>query len=571
MNVIIREYLASLKERGELDVMIPDLLSQMGLEVFSKPGIGGRQYGVDVAAYGSIDDSSPKVYLFSIKGGDLDRKDWNSGSPQDLRPSLDEILDVYIPTHMPAEYRSKPVEICICFGGDLKETVRLNISQYEDKNTSDGITFSEWGGERLSRLIDDYLLREELLPDEFRSLFRKSLAFLDQPDIAYKNFSKLLKVIISDETKGKKDATTKVRQLHLCLWVIFAWSRKENNLESAYQAAELTLLNTWEICKPFLGKTNKLAVSVKSTFLHVQNLYMIINIEFMEKVVIPYANKRYALSNAIRSTCLVDINLKLFDILSRTAMCGIWLQWNKQMFKKLNLNLNLNIEIDKYTKVIKELINNNPMLLSPYKDEHSIDICITAWFLGVSSPNHEFIKQWFSALVQFCRFNFDIHGRYPCILKSYSELIEHPLAKTNEYREKVTAGSVLYPMIAAFSAVFGFDEVYKEIQDFQKESLRHCNFQLWYPDDSSESFFYTNKDIHGMTLHPIHINQKIEDFLDQVLNECHATSYFKDMSPNHHGMWPLILLGCRHYRLPVPMHFLESFIDDENSNNECTQ
>ena len=37
MKLMIRQYLASLKERGELDALLPDLLSQMGLEVFLKP------------------------------------------------------------------------------------------------------------------------------------------------------------------------------------------------------------------------------------------------------------------------------------------------------------------------------------------------------------------------------------------------------------------------------------------------------------------------------------------------------------------------------------------------------
>ena len=64
----------------------------MGLNVFSRPSIGGRQYGVDVAAFGKIENKIEKVYLFSIKAGNLDRKAWNSGNPQDLQPSLDEII-----------------------------------------------------------------------------------------------------------------------------------------------------------------------------------------------------------------------------------------------------------------------------------------------------------------------------------------------------------------------------------------------------------------------------------------------------------------------------------------------
>lgn len=55
MKLILKQYLSSLKEREELDALLPDLLSQMGLNVFSRPGRGTRQDGVDVAAFGSID------------------------------------------------------------------------------------------------------------------------------------------------------------------------------------------------------------------------------------------------------------------------------------------------------------------------------------------------------------------------------------------------------------------------------------------------------------------------------------------------------------------------------------
>lgn len=43
MKLIIKEYLASLKERDELDAVLPDLLSQLGLNVYSRPARGTRQ------------------------------------------------------------------------------------------------------------------------------------------------------------------------------------------------------------------------------------------------------------------------------------------------------------------------------------------------------------------------------------------------------------------------------------------------------------------------------------------------------------------------------------------------
>ena len=170
MRLVIRQYLETLKERGELDVMLPDLLSQMGLEVFLSPGIGTRQLGVDVAAVGSINGSEDTVYLFSIKSGDLSRKEWSSGNPQDLRPSIEEIVEQFIPQRMPPEHKLKPIEICLCFGGEVKEDVRPDVTAFENKVESreSNLKFSEWNGDRLADLIEKHFLREELLPRESR-------------------------------------------------------------------------------------------------------------------------------------------------------------------------------------------------------------------------------------------------------------------------------------------------------------------------------------------------------------------------------------------------------------------
>jgi hypothetical protein len=94
MKLVFRQYLASLKERKELDAVLPDLLSELGYTVISRPTIGTRQYGVDAAAVGRDADGRRKLFLFSIKQGDLTRADWD-GSPQALRSSINDILDVH--------------------------------------------------------------------------------------------------------------------------------------------------------------------------------------------------------------------------------------------------------------------------------------------------------------------------------------------------------------------------------------------------------------------------------------------------------------------------------------------
>lgn len=94
MKLLLKDYLASLRERGELEAVVPDLLCELGFHVYSRPSVGTRQYGVDMAAVGTYDDGVKKVFLFSMKAGNLTRTDWNS-TLQSLRPSLDEIKDHY--------------------------------------------------------------------------------------------------------------------------------------------------------------------------------------------------------------------------------------------------------------------------------------------------------------------------------------------------------------------------------------------------------------------------------------------------------------------------------------------
>lgn len=107
MKLIIKQYLSSLKERSELDVILPSLLSQMGLNVFARPIRGTNEYGVDIAAVGKINQDKECVYLFSVKSGNLTRSTWHSGATdQTLRPSLESILDSYIPHRLPLNIKT---------------------------------------------------------------------------------------------------------------------------------------------------------------------------------------------------------------------------------------------------------------------------------------------------------------------------------------------------------------------------------------------------------------------------------------------------------------------------------
>ena len=88
MKLLVRQHLQGMKERGELDVLLPLLLSELGYEIVHHPRIGGRQAGVDVVAVGPDPDAegAKSLLLFVIKAGDVGRADWD-GTLQAVRPS----------------------------------------------------------------------------------------------------------------------------------------------------------------------------------------------------------------------------------------------------------------------------------------------------------------------------------------------------------------------------------------------------------------------------------------------------------------------------------------------------
>lgn len=559
MKLVIRQYLASLKERGELDALLPDLLSQMGLEVFLKPGIGSRQYGVDVGAYGKLsEDSENKVYLFSVKSGDLDRKDWDGGNPQDLRPSINEIIDVFIPSRIPAEYKDQSIEICLCFGGAVKEEVRANVSLFLEKQTTGELSFSEWNGDRLAALIEQHMLREELLPENCRGLLRKSLAMIDEPDISIKHFSQLAISLTKTNDLKPKQILTGIRQLYLCLWILYSWCREEDNLESAFLSAEFTLLNAWEAAKFAFEKKNKVAIATLTTLDSIFRLNLQISHQYIEEKVIPHAGNLYALSHAVRPSCAVDVNLKLFDVLGRLALSGCWSYWYlEQLSEDNDESARFFAEaVANYQETIKKLIVNNPILFTPYKDDQAIDLVLALWFLSLDPKHWRDINSWLVNMTREVFQMFRIHDKYPTTIRSYAELIEHPVDKTVEYRKSVTKGSILYPYISAFSAIMGFEEPYKTIKRIKEEFLPHCNFQVYFFDETSEEHFYRFDKMHGATLSDANVTEEPSDFLEQLVNECEESNKLYEMSAFKYSFWPIILTGCRHYRLPVPMHFI---------------
>lgn len=568
MKLVIREYLASLKERDELDAVLPDLLTELGFTVYSRPARGTRQYGVDVAAVGPGEDGIRRVHLFSVKSGDLDRNEWNTASPQSLRPSLDEILDHYIASRIPPEYARLPIAICLTFGGAIDEQVRAEVTGYMTRNTTPKISFEEWNGDRLAQVILDGILREELLPAPQRSHLRKAVAMVEEPDIALDHFQRLLRAVADQPGATPAGRLSQARLINICLWIMFVWAREADNVEAPYRASELALLEVWQLFKADIARTSKSGEAASLALNELAELHFTIWDALFEDKILPAAEIRHAISTAVESHAALDINLKLFDLVGRLALRGLWLVWQLSPATGPVVLANDYLDtlpalisdttqatvnqIDRLIEAMMAIVSNNRALLSPIGDWQAIDIGLAFTLLACRPGAHGAIDQWAEELAKHSMFAFKTHGCYPITSRSYWDLVDHPSERSDEYRTQSTEGSILYPLLATWSAARGEQALFDEIAKFSEDALAHCTFQTWFPDADSEDNLYLNRESHGAALAGIPVTEGTRDALDFILAEAKTNKHFDQLTAVKLGHWPIVLTACRAHRLPVP-------------------
>lgn len=554
MKLLIRDYLASLKERDELDAILPDLLSELGFTVYSRPRRGTLQRGVDIAAVGEDEGGERKVFLFSVKQGDLTRQDWDNGTPQALRPSLNEIRDVYIPNRIPARYKDFKIVICLAFGGDVHEQVRELLTGYIGDNTTEWITFDEWNGDKIAGLILKGILREELLPKSMRSYFQKAVAMVDEPDVSYEHFMRLARDLCKAGAVSVKARVRAARQLNICLWILFVWARDIGNLEAPYRASELALLSAWELLRPTIDKKSREATSLSQVLYQLIELHTAIATGFLTEKVIPHVHLYGGISMSIGSRSSLDVNLALFEVLGRIGLAGLWLHWGGERGDQENRET-MQRWVEQLCQAGLALIRNNPTLCLPITDRQGTDIALFLQLWLVSGLGAVDVISWLQEMARRLDFTIRTRGRYPSSASDYRELAEHPRDRSDDYFKEATSGSTVIPLLAVWLQALGQVDDVEMLNTLVREKLEHCTLQLWMPDATSETALVIGGSNHGRALCDLPLGAGGHQLLATIAEACRMDTAFEELSPIKTGFWPVILVACRHYQLPVPPGF----------------
>ena len=552
MKLIFTQYLASLRERGELDVILPDLLSEMGLHVLSRPMRGTRQHGVDVAAVGKVEKGEKCLYLLSIKPGDLKRTDWDYG-PQALRQSLNEILDAYIPSHIPTAFRHLPIIIVPCIGGEMREDVQENVIGFTEDNSSENVSFEIWTGDTLAGHLLTGVLGADALPDSWRSDLRKSIALVDEPQESFSYFRRFVTNVADAFGTNAKSRLTALRQIHIALWTLYVWSRDVDNTEGAYLSSELAILIGWSLARDNFEGTSKLDRQLRDSIVLLITLHCRIADHYIDNCVVPYAQALHGLSSRVPSSHYLDVNLRLFKTVARLAARGLWILEGTKLARQLdqqNSHQNSQSILQGFGKLIRDIIANNPILCTPISDWQAEEINVTCLFLHRIGWT-ALIKSWIEQISRATMFAYQTHQAYPCVYKEYQDLVGHP-RDGSEYRSQATAASRLLPTLAVWASIVNDTDTLECLSEFAKGPYTHSALQVWFPGSDTEAHLYRGNRAHGLSAINVQLPSSRDEMLSQIAIMCSQEMPLSKLSAMKPGFEPLIIVASLHHGVPVP-------------------
>lgn len=564
MKLVIREYLSMLKESRELDTLLPDLLLSMGITPLSKAQVGVRQYGVDVAGVGpDLDDNSiDKLFLFTIKQGDFSRKIWDDGSPQAIRPSLNEIIDVYIPGHIDEEHKKLPKKVVVCCGGDLKQDIENNWRGYKNNHTKSGdLEFDLWDGNKLTLLIENFLLDEYLFPQLVQKHLRKTIALVDQNENEPRYFYQLIEEILfqGNLPKEKKKNAERKRQKALCLLdlslnIVFYWCQEADNLKPALLCAERAVLRNWDWMRQnelFDCKvTNEKFTQLFFTYL---------------KVTGAYANK-------LRSHCIVrdglfgygadelEYPLRTFEVIGILGVLGM-VFWNlSTITRDEQLCKRYEEQMQAVAQMLAALIENNPPAFAPRYDGHVIDIALGLFTLIAAGYINQ-AARWVKELSHHIIFAYQIGKYFPIASDNYNDLIALEVGLAPP-KEKLMELSTLLPMLAGWYAVLNLADDYKAFQEAMTRTFNKISLQLWFPDENTDNHLYSTNAGYasGFTFHPFRLPESFDDLKNYIIRLREEYKDFDNISCVTRGWFVIGLIASRHFRTPIIPAYWQNYL-----------
>ncbi|NMQ30322.1 hypothetical protein E4Q23_22720 [Candidatus Accumulibacter phosphatis] len=526
----------------------------MGYVPLVKPQAGTRQFGVDFPAAGkSVKDGADELLLFVIKQGDIGRQQW-SGGQNAVRQSMEEILDVFLASHIPPGYENHRKVIVVATTGDLSQDTLQNWSGFTDRHTQ--VAFEFWGADHVAKLLEQYLLDENLFDTQDRSDLRKSLALAGDSEYRFTDLCRLVLRQLGLNTDGSltaqgqaqsvKDLVKALRRVHLAARICAYWADAEGERRQALWVLERTILWCFHRAQAQNLHTNSTVLQElfdiwKSHAEAAQRIY---------ELLLPHLEVKDGFSGYCREGA--EYSIMLFEQIGLLASIGIGMALT-------NVNESQREQAMGNAHTVAEalaiLLRNHSAAASPRLDEHVIDICLVLVLFALTGQR-EATRWWMQELV--CRLNFvyRLGQHLPVGTDSLDDLVELDVEGDDEMKTKAKQTSWLLATLASWCAMLKFDDLYSLLAQGAATKYPEVGAQLWHPsvDWRLAWYFEPGHHRHGTSEAPYVIPPDAPALRERI-KEFNASKVlqWEEHSPALAvGLWPIDFLACRHFRTPVP-------------------
>lgn len=488
MRLMIKEYISSLREEGELDTFLKEILFIKKIIPLTNIKKGPRQHGVDIAAIGKDDDGIKKLFIITVKCGDINRKVWD-GDQNAVRQSLDQIQETFIYNLIPSQKRL-PIKIVVATNGYMDQTIDLDLKGYVNKHETDNVKFEFWSLDTISDLVDEEIITSSMFNPSQLSLFRKTLALIEDNDYNLSHFQLLLNSLLDDkELKSGRNVIKQFRLINLLLNMLYKWCQDAKNLRNAYFASEKVILHICPIVKKLTLDKAKNAIPEYSKILITRSN---IGFSYVKKVK-PEFEHKHGLSY-YASALTQEYPIICFEQIGILALVGLEHLHYANIFgtEKANADYCSKVVSDIHTS-LGNLINNNPASVFPQFDDHIVDITLLLQFFyeyKAFDDAHTYLDRLIHHI--FDAYN-NLNNFFPLFDTSYEQLSDFHF-----HGEHIPmTSSHLFPIIAEYSLAFGFYDLYAKIQELCNKIWPDLKLIIWFPEENTEDTYYSTNVMHG--------------------------------------------------------------------------
>lgn len=469
-KILVREYLSSLKEDGELDYIFIFLLESMGFKIITTPkhSKGQSQYGKDVVAIGEV-EGIKYCWNFELKGfsdKDVDSTTFNKNDG--IRMSLLEIKDVAYENKSIPKFDQLPIKVVLVHNGIVKENIKPQFNGFIKSNFATD-EFEDWDIYRLTDLFYEHLFCEYLLSNDNNSFsFKRLLMFLDVPDYDFEDLKVLTSNIIQEYERKPNDRQHRklFSTLNLLMMILWNYSSQKNNLNPAKYCIDYLVLNIWSfLLTKKIEKSKKLRMSFDSLLETQMRCYK----EYLDKTweVASFNNGLFMSQGAGFEG--IGYPLRSFDYMD-------YLIYFYELTNAFVHDENMVISLERNQKESLKLLitNNRDALCKPILDNHFIPIFhLTDFFLNSVDRTQDdlnFIGKYIIDCIEWICLRKKVKGIFPYHGYNLEHLItlEATGQKDTNYPDN---SSLLIPFLLELLAVFSMDKVFDDYGEFFKKNI----------------------------------------------------------------------------------------------------